>query len=49
MPGSEMEGIVRMVIGWAALAIEILGTVIIVAGVINVAITRGTLLAPNLE
>jgi uncharacterized membrane protein len=42
MPGSEVVGIIRTVIEWAALAIEILGASVIVAGVIRVAITRGT-------
>jgi uncharacterized membrane protein len=42
MAGSEVIGIIRMIIEWAALGIEILGAVIIVAGVIRVAITRGT-------
>jgi len=34
---------VRGAIEWAALAIEILGAVVIVAGVLRVAITRGTI------
>ncbi|MEI6547236.1 MAG: DUF1622 domain-containing protein [Burkholderiales bacterium] len=34
---------VRDVIEWAALGIEILGAVVIVAGVLRVAITRGTI------
>jgi uncharacterized membrane protein len=42
MPGSEVVGGIRAVIEWAALAIEILGALVIVAGVIKVAITRGT-------
>jgi uncharacterized membrane protein len=42
MPGSEAVGIVREIIEWAALAIEILGATVIVAGVIRVVITRGT-------
>src|SRR5262245_1065955 len=42
MSGSEVVGNVRAVIEWAALAIELLGALIIVAGVIQVAITRGT-------
>lgn len=33
---------IRSVIEWAALGIEILGVVVIVAGVLRVAITRGT-------
>jgi uncharacterized membrane protein len=43
MPGSETVGIVRAVIEWAALGIEILGALVIVAGVLKVAITRGTI------
>jgi uncharacterized membrane protein len=43
MPGTEVVSIIRAVIEWAALAIEILGAVVIVAGVIKVAITRGTI------
>jgi uncharacterized membrane protein len=43
MPASETVGLIRVVIEWAALAIEILGATIIVAGVIRVAITRGTI------
>jgi uncharacterized membrane protein len=42
MPGSELVGIVRTVIEWAALTIEILGATVIVVGVMRVAITRGT-------
>ena len=42
MPGSEAVGVVRAVIEWAALAIEILGATVIVAGVIRVAVMRGT-------
>jgi len=42
MPNSEVVGIVRLVIEWAALAIEILGATVIVTGVLRVAITRGT-------
>jgi uncharacterized membrane protein len=42
MPGSEVIGHVRAIIEWAALAIEMLGALVIVAGVIKVAITRGT-------
>jgi uncharacterized membrane protein len=42
MSGNDVVGIIREVIEWAALAIEILGAVVIVAGVIRVAITRGT-------
>ncbi len=43
MPGSEVIANVRAVIEWAAFAIEILGAVVIVAGVLKVAITRGTI------
>jgi uncharacterized membrane protein len=43
MPGSEIVGIIREVIEWAALGIEILGALVIVAGVLMVAITRGTI------
>jgi uncharacterized membrane protein len=42
MPGSEVMGIIRTVIEWAALGIEILGASVIIAGVMRVAITRGT-------
>jgi uncharacterized membrane protein len=42
MPDSETVGVIRTVIEWAALAIENLGAVVIVAGVLKVAITRGT-------
>jgi uncharacterized membrane protein len=42
MTGAEVEGTVRDVIGWAALVIEITGAAVIVAGVIKVAVTRGT-------
>jgi len=42
MPGSEVVGNIRTVIEWAALGIEILGALVIVAGVMRVAITRGT-------
>jgi uncharacterized membrane protein len=43
MPGSEAVGIIRTIIEWAALTIEILGASIIVAGVVRVAVTRGTI------
>ncbi len=43
MPGSELIGSFRTVIEWAALLIEVLGVVVIVAGVLKVAITRGTI------
>jgi uncharacterized membrane protein len=42
MPGTEVMGVIRTVIEWAALGIEILGASVIVAGVLRVAITRGT-------
>jgi uncharacterized membrane protein len=42
MSGEEVVRVIREVIEWAALAIEVLGAVIIVAGVIRVAVTRGT-------
>jgi uncharacterized membrane protein len=42
MPGSHAVEIVRAVIEWAALGIEVLGALVIVAGVMRVAITRGT-------
>ena len=42
MSSGEIVGIVRTFIEWAALGIEILGALIIVAGVMRVAITRGT-------
>jgi uncharacterized membrane protein len=43
MPGSELVSGIRMVIEWAALVIEILGATVIVAGVLKVAVTRGTI------
>jgi uncharacterized membrane protein len=42
MPSSEIIRSVRTCIEWAALIIEILGALVIVAGVLKVAITRGT-------
>lgn len=42
MPGHELVGVIRDVIEWAALGIEVLGAVVIVAGVLRVAIGRGT-------
>jgi uncharacterized membrane protein len=42
MPDEHLIETVRAAIDWAALGIEILGAVIIVAGVLRVAITRGT-------
>ena len=41
MPGSDLVSVVRVVIEWAALGIEILGAAVIVAGVLRVVITRG--------
>jgi uncharacterized membrane protein len=43
MPGSELIGSFRAVIEWAALLIEVLGVVVIVAGVLKLAVTRGTI------
>jgi len=43
MSGSEVVNIIRGVFEWAALVIEVLGAAIIVAGVIKVVITRGTI------
>ena len=43
MSGNEMVEMIRAVFEWAALLIEVLGAGIIVAGVIKVAITRGTI------
>jgi uncharacterized membrane protein len=40
--GSEAVGFIRLVIEWSALIIEILGAIVIVAGVIRVVVTRGT-------
>ena len=42
MSSGEVVGIIRTFIEWAALGIEILGASVIVAGVMRVAITRGT-------
>ena len=42
MPNEELVANFRSAIEWAALAIEVLGAVVIVAGVLRVAITRGT-------
>lgn len=42
MPNEHLVENIRGAIEWAALGIEILGAVIIVAGVLRVAITRGT-------
>ena len=43
MPNEHLVATVRAAIEWAALGIEILGAVVIVAGVLRVAITRGTI------
>src|SRR6516225_3513374 len=42
MSDGELVGSIRTVIEWAALGIEIMGAAVIVAGVLKVAITRGT-------
>lgn len=42
MNSEHMIATLRETIEWAALAIEMLGAVVIVAGVLRVAITRGT-------
>jgi uncharacterized membrane protein len=42
MPNEHLVETVRAAIEWAALSIEIVGAVVIVAGVLRVAITRGT-------
>ena len=42
MPSENLVENIRTAIKWAALGIEILGAVVIVAGVLRVAITRGT-------
>jgi uncharacterized membrane protein len=42
MAGSQVIGVVRDVIEWAALAIEILGATVIVAGVVRVTVAPGT-------
>jgi uncharacterized membrane protein len=43
MSGSEIMGGIRTVIEWAALGIEIMGATVIVAGIIRVVVTRGTI------
>ena len=43
MSSSELVGLIRAVFEWASLVIEVLGAGTIVAGVIKVAITRGTI------
>jgi uncharacterized membrane protein len=42
MPNEHLVETIRAAIEWAALGIEVLGAVVIVAGVLRVAITRGT-------
>ncbi len=42
MHAEEAIGTIRTAIEWAALGIEMLGALVIVAGVMRVAITRGT-------
>jgi len=42
MPNEALVSDIRSAIEWAALGIEVLGAVIIFAGVLRVAITRGT-------
>jgi uncharacterized membrane protein len=43
MPDEHIVETVRAAIEWAALGIEVLGAVVIVAGVLRVAITKGTI------
>jgi uncharacterized membrane protein len=43
MPNEHLLETVRGAIEWAALGIEVLGALVIVAGVLRVAITRGTI------
>ena len=43
MPNEHLVESVRAAIEWAALGIEILGALVIVAGVLRVTITRGTI------
>ena len=43
MSGSEIMSGIRTVIEWAALGIEIMGATVIVAGIIRVVVTRGTI------
>jgi uncharacterized membrane protein len=43
MSGREVVAAVRAAIEWAALGIEVVGAAVIVAGVLWVAVTRGTL------
>jgi uncharacterized membrane protein len=43
MAGEEIVVVIRSVIEWAALVIEILGAVVIIAGVLRVVVMRGAL------
>jgi uncharacterized membrane protein len=43
MPNEHLVETIRGAIEWAALGIEVLGALVIVAGVLRVAITRGTI------
>jgi uncharacterized membrane protein len=43
MPNEHLVETIRAAIEWAALGIEVLGAVVIVAGVLRVAITKGTI------
>jgi uncharacterized membrane protein len=43
MPNEHLVETIRAAIEWAALGIEIVGATVIVAGVLRVAITRGTI------
>jgi uncharacterized membrane protein len=43
MPSEHLVETIRGAIEWAALGIEVLGALVIVAGVLRVAITRGTI------
>jgi uncharacterized membrane protein len=43
MPNEHIVETIRAAIEWAALGIEVLGAVVIIAGVLRVAITKGTI------
>jgi len=43
MPNEHLVETIRGAIEWAALGIEVLGALVIVAGVLRVAVTRGTI------
>ena len=43
MPNHEAISVVRIAIEWASLGIELLGALVIIAGVIQVVITHGTI------